>query len=379
MLKKLIAITAMVTLIPAVPVHASDSRLQAALDAVTAAGMPGAIAAGGNQRAASGFADVETGRPMRPGFSHRMGSITKTFVAVTVLQLVGEGKIRLDAPVADYLPQYDTAGVTVRMLLNHTSGIGDFDDVLFAAPEDLLRHRTTTFTPDQLARAGLDRPRGPQVFAYANTNYVLAGLIIEKVTGRPAILEVSRRVIWPLGLFRTYLAGPASHILGPHSKAYIPWYEGELMDFSVYNMSWGWMLGDLVSTTTDLNTFFRALLTGKLLRPSELTQMMTTVPIDPAHPDAAGYGLGLIKSRFPCGDVWGHDGIVWGHSAVSLHTADGSRQITVGVNMTHYALPSPPHPIDLALGQLLVQELCATSSLRQAFAWRSPVHATNPW
>jgi D-alanyl-D-alanine carboxypeptidase len=183
---------------------------------------------------------------------------------------------------------------------------------------------------------------------------------------------VHRRVIAPLRLRDTYLAGTTERIRGPHSQGYIPWFEGELRAFTDYNMSWAWMLGDLVSTTEDLNTFFRALLTGRLLRPAQLAQMKTTVAAG-----GAGYGLGLYTLQLPCGEVWGHDGLTFGYSMISLHTPDGSRQISIGQNMTHFALG--PNPIDEAVGQLLFQELCPGSSLRQAYVWESPVHANKTW
>lgn len=349
------------------------------MDRITAAGMPGSFAevqSGHEQaRAASGVADIDTGRPARPWFQHRIGSITKTFVATTILQLVGEARIDLDAAVTDYLPEYDLSDVTVRMLLNHTSGIADFDTLVFATPQDLLRNRHTTFTPQYLAGIGVDAPRngppGAPLVRYSNTNYVLAGLIIERVTGRPAAFEVSRRVIWRLGLFRTYFAGATEHIFGPHSQAYIPWLDGELMDFSVYNMSWAWMVGDIVSTTDDVNRFFEALLTGKLLRPNELAEMKEVVAFDPARPALGGYGLGILTTASPCGPLWGHDGVVFGHGTISLHLPDAARQVTVAENMTHFALPGP-HPIREATNQLLVQALCPDASTRTMRQWSGP-------
>jgi len=383
MWRKLIAVSGVCAILIATPVSASakvsadTTALKQALDQVVAAGMPGAIAADRTHSVASGVADVTTGRPMRPGFRHRAGSITKTFAATAILQVVGEGRIDLDAPVARYLPQYDTGDVTVRMLLNHTSGIADFDSLLWLSAEDLIRYQHTTFTPDFLVRLSLAQPRGPRTHSYSNTNYLLAGMVLEKATGRDAMAEVHRRVIAPLHLRHTYLAGSSERIRGPHSKAYIPWLDGNLRDFSVYNMSWGWMLGDLVSTTEDLNTFFRALLTGRLLRPAQLAQMKTTVPFDPAEPEIGGYGLGLYSILTPCGLVWGHDGLTFGHSMISLITPDGSHQVSIGGNMTHYSLG--PTPIEEAIGRLLLQELCPTPSLRQAFTWRSPVHANKSW
>ncbi|GAB2928668.1 serine hydrolase domain-containing protein [Micromonospora polyrhachis] len=357
--------------IPAQQQHGElpGSELQAALVKVTDAGMVGAFAEVRDNlvtwRGASGTADLGNGRPMRPGLQHRIGSVTKTFVATTLLQLVGEGRIALDAPVGTYLPDFAADGVTVRMLLNHTSGIGSYDRVVFATPEDVERHRNTTFDPRELARIGLDMPPTNvpgATFAYSNTNYILAGLILEQVTGRPAQLEIYRRVIRPLGLFQTYFPGTNTRIVGPHAKGYVPWYGGELRDFSVYNMSWAGTAGELISTPSDLNHFYRALLDGRLLPPAELAQMRTTVPLDPARPATGGYGLGLVRLALPCGTVWGHDGIVLGHSALSLHSPDGRRQLTFAANLTHYAVPGQPDPISSATVDFAVTALCGTTS-----------------
>ncbi|XAN46168.1 serine hydrolase domain-containing protein [Micromonospora oryzae] len=338
--------------------------LDAGIGAITDAGMVGVFAEARDGRdrwrGASGVADLDTGRPMRPGFQHRVGSITKTFVAATLLRLAGEGRVALDAPLGHYLPEYAVPGVTVEMLLNHTSGIGDYDTVLFTSGYDVERLRFTTFTPDQLVRIGLGEPRtgAPGAgFAYSNTNYILAGLVVERVTGRGAADEVHRRVIRPLGLHQTYFPGRRTRIAGPHSEAYLPWYDGQLRDFSVTNTSWAWTAGALVSTAADLNRFFRALLGGRLLRPAELARMRTTVPLDPAQPEAGGYGLGLLWLALPGGRFWGHDGVVFGHATISLHAPDGSRQVTLGTNVTHYQVPGQPDPIGAATGAFLVTAL----------------------
>ncbi len=368
------------------------AALREALDAITAAGMPGTFAEvrdGRHRwRGASGVADVGTGRPVRPGFQHRVGSVTKTFVATAVLQLVGEKRLALDAPVTRYLPGLAPPGVTVRMLLNHTSGIGDYDTVLITSPEDFERYRYTTVTPRQLARIGLAAPRtgAPgEAWSYSNTNYILAGLLLERVTGRSAEREITRRIIRPLGLRQTYFPGTTTRIAGPHSEGYLPWDGGELRDFSVYNMSWAWMAGALVSSTGDLNRFFRALLAGRLLRPTELAQMRTTVPFDPAEPAAGGYGLGIYRAPLPCGQVWGHDGVVFGHSTISLHSPDGRRQVTVAGNLTHYQLPDQPDPIGGATIGFVVTALCGppgtpagARATAAAPSLRLPDHSSTP-
>jgi D-alanyl-D-alanine carboxypeptidase len=349
--------------------------LDAALSGITEAGMIGVFAEVRDGRAtwrgASGLADITTGRQVRPGYQHRVGSITKSFVATTVLQLVGEGRISLDAPVRRYLPDLAPDGVTVRMLLNHHSGIGTYDRVIFVTPELIEQHRTTTFTARELARIGLDMPptNAPgERFNYSNTNYILAGLIVETVTGRPAAEEIRRRILKPLDLDDTYFPGTAPRITGPHSLGYVPWYEGELRDFSVYNMSWGGMAGELVSTTADLDRFYRALFTGRLLRPAQQAQLLGFLPTDPTNPDGVRYGLGVLALPMPCGQVQGHDGLVLGHSAISLHSPDGRRQVTLALNATHYQVPGTPDPIGAATAQFLTTALCGPQEAGAAAA-----------
>lgn len=376
MTRRFIAFVATVALVllglGAAPAAAATdgAALRAALDRITAAGLPGAFAEVRDHRStwrgASGVADVATGRPTRPGFQHRVASITKTFVATAVLQLAAERKISLDAPLGRYLPEYARDGLTVRMLLNHTSGVGNYVDVLFADPETTVeRYRTETVPPRELARIGLSMPptNAPGAgYSYSNTNYILLGLIIEKVTGRPAAFEVTRRIIRPLGLRGTYFPGTNPHIAGPHSKAYIPWFDGELRDFSVYNPSWLWMAGELVSTTADLDRFYRALLTGRLLRPAQLAEMRTVVPWDPASPGSGGYGLGIYSVALSCGLVWGHDGLAIGHATFSWHSPDGARQASVALNMTHHQVPGEPDLILGATVEFLDLALCGGSS-----------------
>ena len=336
--------------------------LQHQIDAVHAAGLPGAFAEVHDGRRTwtptSGVADVETGEPVRDGMRHRVGSITKTFVATTVLQLVGERRIALDAPVGRYLPGVVPGDlgrqVTVRMLLNHTSGIGDYDTALVKEYDDIIAVGETVYRPRQLAAIGLAEPvtNAPGAgWAYSNTNYVLAGLIIEKVTGRPYAAEVTRRILRPLGLHDSYFPGREPWIRGPHMAAYVPWIDGELRDFQVYGMTWAWAAGELISTAHDLNVFYRALLTGRLLSPQLMAEMQTTVP-------EAGYGLGIYVVDAPCGRFWGHDGGTIGHKTISWHSADGRRQVSYAQNLSFYAAPGEPNPIDEARGTFLLTALC---------------------
>ncbi len=347
----------------AAPADGRGQQLQQRLDAIHEAGMPGAFAEVRDGRRTwtptTGVTDITTDRPVRDGLRHRVGSITKTFVATTMLQLSGERRVDLDAPIGRYLPKLVPrdvgAAVTVRMLLNHTSGIAGYDTEIIKTNDDIIELGRRTYRPEELARIGLAGAptHAPGTgWSYSNTNYVLAGLIIEKVTGHSYRAEVSRRILQPLGLRDTYFEGADPFIRGPHMNAYVPWIDGQLRDFTKYNMSWAWAAGEIVSTAHDLNVFYRALLTGRLLPPHLLVAMQTTVFED-------GYGLGLYYVDLPCGRVWGHDGGTIGHQTISWHSADGVRQVTYAHSMAFYQTSTTePHPIDLAIERFLVTALC---------------------
>ncbi|MFE9727077.1 serine hydrolase domain-containing protein [Streptomyces sp. NPDC005794] len=332
------------------------NALRASLDAFHQAGMYGAYSAvrdGSEQwRGATGVADIETGRPMHPDYEHRVGSITKTFTSVAVLQQVAKGRIGLDAPIGDYLPEVVPGErgrqVTVRMLLNHTSGIADY--ILPAFPKlatdpgpALDEGRFRRLAPEELVRLGLaaepPAPRGTH--SYANTNYIIAGLLLEKVTGQDPEAYITRNVIRKAGLRHTYFPRSA-RISGPHAKMYESFYGfiEPARDYSVYNMSWAGTAGAMVSTMNDLNDFYRRLLSGKLLGAAELREMKTTVPAyepAPGQEVAMRYGLGLYTLKMPSGGwYWGHDGGVFGAGTWALSTEDGRRQAAIGYNLMKY-------------------------------------------
>ncbi|MFF8279764.1 serine hydrolase domain-containing protein [Streptomyces lateritius] len=332
------------------------AALRASLDAFHAAGMYGAYSSvrdgSARWRGATGVADVDTGRPMRPDFEHRVGSITKTFTAVGVLQQVGAGRVDLDAPIGRYLPDLVPGErgqqITVRMLLNHTSGIGDY--VLPAFPgivenpgKVLDEHRSRHLAPEELVRLGLAAPAAKPLgtHAYSNTNYILAGLLLKRVTGQEPEAYLTRNVIRKAGLRHTYF--PRSpYIRGPHAGMYESMFGliDPPRDYSVYDMSWAGTAGALVSTTSDLNDFYRTLLSGRLLGPAELRAMKTTVPAHETRPGeepVMRYGLGIYTLRMPSGGwYWGHDGAVFGAGTWALSTEDGSRQVAVGYNLMKY-------------------------------------------
>ncbi|MFF2020455.1 serine hydrolase domain-containing protein [Streptomyces sp. NPDC058171] len=288
--------------------------------------------------AAVGDGDRRAGRqPRHPGERFRIGSITKTFVATVLLQLQGEGRIDLDDPVERWLPGLvhgngnDGSRITLRHLLNHTSGLYGYDrDPVLASQlftEAFLTHRFTTHTPTELVRTALAHP--PH-FApgtgrrYSNTNYVLASLVIERVTGRTYATEIRRRIIEPLQLRSTSLPGTRTRIPGPHARGHSRFFGADpgvpLHDVTELNPSSAGAAGEMISSLTDLTRFSRALLGGRLLPRAELAQMLT--PTSAALGPVGG--LGMSPSRLSCEvTVWGHDGGIHGWSSLLVSTRDG--------------------------------------------------------
>jgi D-alanyl-D-alanine carboxypeptidase len=198
-----------------------------------------------------------------------IGSTTKTFTATVVLQLVAEGKVGLDAPVANYLPKLGLdRRITVRMMLQHTSGLfnytGDYDADGTYVPgipgtgKEWVDNRFRTYTPEQLVRLALSKPAR---FApgtdqrYSNTNYTLALLLIEKVTGHSYAEELQRRILRPLGLHDTVVPGNRTNLPGPHAHGYYRYQdagEWKVVDVTRQNLSLLAGAGDMISTTQDL-------------------------------------------------------------------------------------------------------------------------------
>ncbi|HEV3293792.1 MAG TPA: serine hydrolase domain-containing protein [Streptosporangiaceae bacterium] len=313
---------------------AAQATFRAALQRIVDDGVPGVIglARRGDRlvTAASGLADVATGRPMTTGDRVRVGSLTKTMVSTVVLQLVAEDRLRLSDSVARWLPGLVPGGgaITLRELLQHTSGIFDYTSdpgFLPAVAADPAR----VWRPAELVRIAVAHPPlfpPGTSFAYSNTDYILLGLVVEAATGEPLGSELQNRIFIPLGLRGTSLPYDDVTLPGPYAHGYLlnqPGAPGPV-DVTAVSPSIAWAAGGIVSTAGDLARFYSALLTGRLLPPSLLRQMLTTAGV--------GYGLGIYPVPTACGTAWGHTGDFPGYNSYAFTTRSGGRQAIVLIN-----------------------------------------------
>ena len=338
----------------------SNEGLERLLERVTEAGAPGVLLSvreGSETRLnVRGVAD-DRARPVRAGDRFRVGSVTKTFVATVVLQLVGEGRLRLGDTVEDWLPGVVPGGgsITVRHLLSHTSGLFDYVDdpgVLAPYPQEPAHG----WDPRRLVEIAVAHPppfSPGRRFAYSSTNYLLLGLIVEAATGVPLGEQLRERIFEPLGLGHTtfaprFVRGPYIHGHRPPSHQGV--VTGPPVDISGEAASWTWAAGAIVSSADDLQRFFATLLRGQLLPPGLLREMETLVPAGYQR-----YGFGLAVFPTPCGDAWGHTGNVQGTVTVAWNRRDTSRQVVLVVNT--YPLSGE---LEAAVRRLQIAAFCGT-------------------
>ncbi|MFC9235355.1 serine hydrolase domain-containing protein [Streptomyces decoyicus] len=325
---------------------------------------PAALAAavghqGHTRHYTAGVADLRTGAQVPADGQVRAGSNTKTFTATVVLQLVGEGKVALDAPIEKYLPNLvrgegiDGRRITVRQLLQHTSGLPNYTDFT----GDLTGRKRHTYVQPRalldLALAHKARFAPGARWEYSNTNYLLAGLLIEKVTGRPLAEQITHRVIERIGLRHTYFPGVGEEgIREAHPEGYYAAKPGKpLKNITEMDPSWGWAAGQVVSTPGDLNRLFTALSGGKLLKRAQLAEMRTTVPAG-LWPGAR-YGLGVVSTPLSCGGLmWGHGGDIPGYNTRTGVTDDG-RAVTIAATADRAPVKQGPADVLAAVDAAL--------------------------
>jgi D-alanyl-D-alanine carboxypeptidase len=325
----------------------SAPSLQNDADALVGAGVPGVVALtrrGGRElRVASGLADVRTGLPMRALDRFRAGSLTKTYVATVVLQLAGEGKLSLGDTVERWLPGLlpDGDKITIRQLLNHSSGVPEFDQDPRVLKPYLSGNLRYHWSPQALVSIAISHKRlfAPGVrYSYSNTDYLLVGLIVEAATGRSLAAELGRRIFVPLNLKMTsFQTRPG--LVAPYAHGYYVFDTPPATDISRLS-PYPWAAGAIVANAADIATFYRALLRGKLLHAEELREMTTTLP-EGSNTDLPGsrYGLGLESLPLPCGRAWGHGGNFPGYLVYTLTSQDGNRQAVVLLNEDPSSLP----------------------------------------
>jgi len=321
-----------------------------AMDEVVKSGVTGVVVQVADEhgvwKATAGVGNRETKQPRNADDRYRAGSITKTFIATVLLQLAAEGRLSLDDTVDKWLPGvvrgngHDGRKITVRQLLNHTSGIFDYsDDLAFQLaiflPETFAENRYRTWTPAELMAIAMShRPSfAPGTsWSYSNTNYLLAGLVIKKVTGNSYGDEVRARVIEPLGLHGTYMPGTDPTVPQPSSRAYSNFFTptGKIYDVTEMNPSWANSAGEIISNPGDLNRFYSALLRGEVLPAKQLAEMKVTFPAPMVEGD---YGLGVYVRKLTCGvEVWGHSGGLHGSNSEAVTTADGKHSLALNFN-----------------------------------------------
>ncbi|MGW4384706.1 serine hydrolase domain-containing protein [Kitasatospora sp. NPDC004531] len=294
----------------------------------------------------AGVGDLSTKAPADPAAQFRIGSNTKAFTATVLLQLEAEGRLSLDDTVASRLPGavaangYDGSRITLRQLLNHTSGLPDYaKDSGFSLAYALNTQPTRAWAPQALVDLALAQhaptAEPGRQWSYANTNYVLAGMVIKAVTGNDAATEIQHRIIEPLGLRNTTFPTTDPTLHGNYLRGYeYPVVGIVILDATTSNVQAFGPAGAIVSTLDDLAAFGRALMSGRLLPPAQQAELTTTVPV--GTDGKVAYGLGLIHQQLPCGQwVWGHNGAVLGYFSDWYANDDGSKQVVRANNEYH--------------------------------------------
>ena len=345
-------------------------RLQALIDELVAAGAPGAGLHVrddvGDWTGAAGLSSLGSGRAMSRSSRFRAGAVTSSYVATVTLQLVEEGRLALADTVESRLPGALSYGgrVTVGQLLAHRSGVPDhlavtpLDEYLTGGDGGLR-----VWSPAELVGLVSSRPvafEPGSAWGYSSTNYVLLGLIVEKVTGRPLGAEVERRILRPLGLEDTvFVTDP--DLTGSRARGYAAPRgadgaptAGPLVEVSTFDPSIVWASGNIAGDVEDVADFYRYLFAGRFLPPALLTEMKRGEATGNA---GTRYGLGLTVTDLPCGPAFGHEGSVFGYTTIVLASEDGSRQVALFVNVS----PAVPAVVD-AVRRVATTIYCETTA-----------------
>lgn len=313
-----------------------QSRLNAAFDkGFSAAGTPGMVVGvwvdgKGAWIRSTGKADTQTGDPMNPRDGFRIASITKTFTGTLVLQLVDEGRLTLDDTIDKYVSGIpDGDKITMRMLLNHTSGIFDCDDDP-GLSETILTEPLKQWTPQEMVDIALKYPPyfpPGQGYHYSNTDSILLGMVIEKVTGKKVEALFKTRIVDKLGLKNTYFpTGP--DMPSPHAHGYSE-VDGKMKDVTVMNMSWDWTAGAVISNLNDLKTWVKELGEPKLISERMQTERLKLADVkEVAGGGTTGYGLAISK----LGGYLGHTGADPGWTSLAYRWPEKGVTVVILMN-----------------------------------------------
>jgi D-alanyl-D-alanine carboxypeptidase len=349
--------------------HGLSPALERELDrtirsAMRTYGIPGAVVGiwmpgHGRFVRAFGVADKKTGAPMRTDINTRIGSVTKTFTVTALLELVDQGRVHLDDPISKYVagvPEGDK--ITLRDLADMRSGLYPYTaDTAFE--KDFLSHPTRSFTPRQLLAYGFRHPNlfppGSQ-YTYSNSNTVLLGLVIEKVTHTSLSEYVCRHVIAPSDLDHSVMT-PTTHLPRPRAHGYTAQtLNGTIADATGWSTSWGWADADMVSDLQDLHAWAYDLYRGTLLSRHTQAERLDFIP---TGTQGLSYGLGIANFN-----GWiGHNGEVPGYETVDVHLPSERATLVVMVNTD---VPYQNN-VDFPPGDLLAQSVTSVITPTHVF------------
>ncbi len=346
---------------------ASAERLQATLDrSVQRLDLPGLQATirlgdGRTWTGVSGTADADRKFPLRQNAAFRVGSLTKLYTATLVLLLVDEGRLSLDDTIANWLPGYPNASrIAIRQLLSHRSGAAELLTSTWVKVRSSFA--ATTWKPEELvaAAAGLDPSAAGEGFAYSNTNYVLLGVICERVTGKSLAGLLRERIADPLRLQATRLVPydpPPAGLTTGFDRDMLPLpglYRLEPGDASWATVAYA--AGALVSTTEELVRFLDALVDHRILSARSLEDMLSFQEAPMAgRPEQRGYGLGISRVEVAGLEHWGHAGLFIGSSAIALHAPGCGLTVAVAGNLSTFDVVSVAAELEHAAGNCALE------------------------
>ncbi|MGW4705379.1 serine hydrolase domain-containing protein [Streptomyces sp. NPDC004285] len=307
-----------------------DRAVQDVMDETGVPGVSVALSAPGKGTyiRSFGVANKATGESMDPGLYMRIGSETKTFTVTALLELVDQGKVGLDDPISQYVdgvPNGDN--ITLRNLASMRSGLFNY-----SADEGFYKAFTSDpyrpFTPQELLSYSFKHPIQFQPgaeFDYCNTNLILLGLVVEKVSGTPLNDYIQKNVIEPAGLSHTVFPTDAA-FPSPHAHGYtVQTASGKLEDSTDWNPSWAWAAGAMISDLQDLRTWARVVATGTLLTPKTQAERLHVYP---SGVPGAGYGLGIFNIQ-----GWiGHNGSLPGYESLTIYLPEAKATLVVLLN-----------------------------------------------